>query len=699
MENTIKRVRQVIRLSVILFLGVYGYLHRADLKNGSFGGKDTLKIAAIVVLLGVSAILVFWPDHRKEKGTLKKAPSLTSLLYMLACPFWGYLCAELVTTEPQEGAGLIDSIIGPSILTPKYFWLNILCITILTLFLIAITGSFKVGPMLGAMTITLFAIVNFYVYTFRGAAITACDFFSAGTAMDVAGRYKVELNYRVYLAICMCVFWWMVAYRIKRHIHTLPKHLVGYLGLFGVSMAAFLLCVNLFVTSNYLDDTGIHISYFNTMNKSYRNRGTAVIITRSIREAVPWPPEDYSAELAEEIAKPYVEQADGKAQGEGAGASEKTAVKVSKENPNIIIILDEAFDDMQRVGDFETSAGDYIPFIHTLEKDFPTGTTYVSGYGGRTSNTEFELLTGMSMAFLPQDSYPFQLYLNTEVPSLATILRQRGYVGIGAFHPHKAKNYRRNIVYPLLGFEGYYRENCPVKLKNIRGLASDASDFANIKKIYENAREESDAPFFFYTMTIQNHSDYTYEKFESTTHTVGLEKEYPTVDQYMSLCTISSEAFGDLVHYFEETGEPTIFMFMGDHQPRLPSKFYNEITEGRKYLNDYAKTYYKYNVQCYFWANFDLKEDAVDLTQTSMNYMALNMMKMIGAELTPFQEFLSDLQTKIPAINGYAYLGADGKTYQFTDKKSPYYEDLHNYLVLCYNDLLDSENRVEGFFD
>ncbi len=55
-------------------------------------------------------------------------------------------------------------------------------------------------------------------------------------------------------------------------------------------------------------------------------------------------------------------------------------------------------------------------------------------FGGMTANIEFEALTGFSNAFLPAGSIPYQQYVRTPTPSLATFLKSEGYEA-RAIHP------------------------------------------------------------------------------------------------------------------------------------------------------------------------------------------------------------------------------------------------------------------------
>ena len=80
---------------------------------------------------------------------------------------------------------------------------------------------------------------------------------------------------------------------------------------------------------------------------------------------------------------------------------------------------------------------DYMPFIHSLQQgaeNTQTGYLNVSVKGGNTANTEFEFLTGDTMAFLPAGSIPYQQYITKDTPSMASYLKSLGYETY-AMHP------------------------------------------------------------------------------------------------------------------------------------------------------------------------------------------------------------------------------------------------------------------------
>ena len=125
-------------------------------------------------------------------------------------------------------------------------------------------------------------------------------------------------------------------------------------------------------------------------------------------------PANYSESAVEEILKPYTEE------------DQNTA---PERRPNIIVIMNEAFSDPAVLGSFETNE-DYMPYVHSILNGAVENT--ISGYlnvsvlGGNTANTEFEFLTGNTMAFLPQGSVAYQQYLKRQMPSLASPSKRSG---------------------------------------------------------------------------------------------------------------------------------------------------------------------------------------------------------------------------------------------------------------------------------
>ena len=97
--------------------------------------------------------------------------------------------------------------------------------------------------------------------------------------------------------------------------------------------------------------------------------------------------------------------------------------------PNIIMIMNESFADLGTLGEFETNE-DYMPYVRSLldgAENTVSGSLMVSTLGGGTATTEFEVLSGSSMVFLPVGGAPYQMFVRMQTPGLVSGLRAQGY--------------------------------------------------------------------------------------------------------------------------------------------------------------------------------------------------------------------------------------------------------------------------------
>ena len=172
------------------------------------------------------------------------------------------------------------------------------------------------------------------------------------------------------------------------------------------------------------DAVGFYEYHF-TPNSFYQLNGFAVSFISNMQYLDVSKPADYSVKKVEEIMEPYAEEGEKKEVG-GADLV----------YPNIIVVMNEAFSDPAVLGDFETNV-DYMPYIRSMTENTVKGNLMVSVKGGNTANTEYEFLTGNSMAFLPAGSIPYQQYIRGEMPSVASQLGNVGYETF-AIHPYRA---------------------------------------------------------------------------------------------------------------------------------------------------------------------------------------------------------------------------------------------------------------------
>ena len=355
--------------------------------------------------------------------------------------------------------------------------------------------------------------------------------------------------------------------------------------------------------------------------------------------------------------------------------------------PNIIVVMNESFSDLKVLGDFTTNE-DYMPYLHSLQngaENTVTGYLNVSVCGGNTANTEFEFLTGNSMAFLPQGSIPYQQYITKELPALPAYLASLGYETVAA-HPYYADGWDRDTVYPMLGFSESIFKDQFWGAGYVRKYVSDNSCVDKIIELYE--QKETGKPLFIFNVTMQNHGGYsdTYDNFTPDITVDGVQNE--ALSQYLSLIKLSDQALEKLISYFKEADEKTIVVFFGDHQPNdtvaAPILNLNGMTT--KTLTE-EQLKLRYEVPYVIWANYDIAEETGK--DTSANYLAADVLQYAGISENAYGNYLLELQQNYPVVSAMRVLTKDGVDTNASSSK----DELREYQSLQYYQLFDWEKE------
>lgn len=167
-------------------------------------------------------------------------------------------------------------------------------------------------------------------------------------------------------------------------------------------------------------------------------------------------------------------------------------------SPNIVVVMNESFSDLTTyLEGYETST-DPMPYVRSLMKhgDVVSGTCAVSSdMGTGTANSEFEFLTGNSMAYFKGNT-PYVQFIDAETPSLASLLAGRGYSTM-AMHAYERAGYNRVKVYDRLGFETYQGiEDFDVDLDYARGYPTDEANYRQLISYFETVDEPTVVLFF-----------------------------------------------------------------------------------------------------------------------------------------------------------------------------------------------------------
>lgn len=578
------------------------------------------------------------------------------------------------------------------------FFANYMLVLILYFFFFAITGSIKVPILAVNPLLYLLALINSYVYDFRGTPFIPMDILGIKTAAGVASTYKFSVPATVLLASFIFIWIMLVGIKIKTPRYETVIKIIARA--FSGAFFAFLMIV--FYCTSFFASLGVAPDFWNQA-RGYHNYGFAFMFFCNTKYMFMSEPSGYNADKVPE----YVDK-----------LTEKNEDKVASENaPNIICIMNESLSDLQVLGEFGTNE-DYMPFMRSLTENTIKGNLYVPVIGAGTSNTEFEFITGHTTAFLPSGSNAYMLYVKNHIASLVSTLEDQGYSSL-ALHPYFAAGWNRTNVYNNLGFDSFlsiesllnsemmslYASNSgkadylesmaeqyyPGENLLLRQYVSDSYNYRTLIESYEN--RDTSKPFFAFNVTMQNHGGYSTSctNFNESIFVTSSEKTYNKTNKYLSLVKYSDTAFEELISYFKNVDEPTVICMFGDHQPSVENEFIAEALGVEDLLGLTIEQEQARHVTPFIiWANFDIEEQEIE--RLSSNYLSSLVLKAAGVELTDYNKYLLKLSELLPVIDTTGYIDRDGVYYRWSDH-TQYDQILSEYEQIQYNNIFETTKK------
>lgn len=680
------------------------------------------------------------PNNHDKKARTAEASAGTILykavsgLILLAIPFACFFALEYFTHDPWLMAGMSQL-------------MNYLILLAAGLAVFALTGHSVWAVILLILFCGLTGAANFFVMRFRGNPILPWDFRSLGTAMVVADNYKFTINERFVtsMAILAAALILGLIFRLhfQKKLFSLKNFSFRRLILLVLSIAAAGGLSKAMMTPAVTDQLLTHVNLFSQW-ASYRDNGFVVTFLQNMQYMIIEKPDGYNKENLDREVQEFIDTyggfdtgSSGQASFAQASASSGQASASSSDeslgmahdsavNPHIIVLMNESFSDLSVLHEFE-STQDCMPFIHSLQEtdagNLITGNLFVSVLGGNTANTEFEFLSGNSMAFLPPGSVVYQQYIGDETDSLAWQLRSCGYDAAG-LHPYGGNGWNRDKVYPLLGFDHSYFKERFANATILRKYISDASAYDKIAELLKShmgtgqsgSAFEAKDPQFYFEVTMQNHGGYS-----DIYDNCPIEVEVPAVtssskkalENYLTLMKYSDSAFEELVSRYEDSEEPVMIITFGDHQPNdYVAENIAVMTGNQKDDRSQTEMQNRYIVPYVIWANFNLDKEAgqfvsladdtvisdnpeargnVTANSLSVNYLGASIMAMTGQELTNYQQFLMILRHYLPVVSASGVIDADGNHMTVEEARKAYPEMMNLYQKLQYRAMFDKD--------
>ncbi|MCC2256031.1 LTA synthase family protein [Ruminococcus sp. CLA-AA-H200] len=425
-------------------------------------------------------------------------------------------------------------------------------------------------------------VCNGYLLTKRVTPFNAQDLKVLSDALELTGNYFTTAELVMIIIGVVAVAFWVVSMWRRGGQFTGKMHRVIALGGVAVSFGA---C---FWLTDVAIDRRVISNYFGNIAFAYEDYGFPYCFSASLFNTGINEPSGYSQETMDEISN------DGEITLTETGRSEE-------ELPNIMFVQLESFFDPTEV-EWLRFSEDPIPNLRQLFSEYSTGYFKVPSVGAGTANTEFEVLTGMSMRFFGPGEYPYKTYAKFyQMESAASALKALGY-GAEALHNNGGNFYSRAQVFNKMGFDHYTsKEFMNILQTTPQGWATDDILVPNIMESMDTTEGQD----FVFTVSVEGHGEYPTEKVledpEIVVSGVEDEGERNAWEYYVNLVHEMDKFVGDLIEAVESRNEPTVLVFYGDHLPTMDLEAKD------------LKSKYLYNTNYVIWDNIGLEKQDENL--------------------------------------------------------------------------------------
>ena len=144
-------------------------------------------------------------------------------------------------------------------------------------------------------------------------------------------------------------------------------------------------------------------TFFGNLAYAYRDYGVPYCFINTWLNTGINKPKDYNEENVKKIF--------GKSLYNEDGTMKLVNQDVDEEYPNVLFLQLESFIDPELVHNIKLSK-DAMPYYRKLMKEYSSGKLIVPACGAGTANTEFEVMTGLSVKFFGPGEYPYKAILD-----------------------------------------------------------------------------------------------------------------------------------------------------------------------------------------------------------------------------------------------------------------------------------------------
>ncbi len=466
-------------------------------------------------------------------------------------------------------------------------------------------------------------IVNMVLLYCRVTPFNASDFRLIDSAISTAGKYFNGFTFTLMALGIIAVIVVLVVLFIKSPKVQYKINYVANLIVISIICVITACVINISIDTNFLS------LRFSNLTDSYLEYGFVYCFGNSLVNTGVKKPSDYSEEKIDEIIKDM---------GKEDNADEKEKI-----TPNVIFLQLESFFDISKVNYLKLSENP-IPTFTKLKKNFTSGYLNVYNVGYGTSNTEFEIITGMNLDDFGPGEFPYKTILQkTTCESICYDLKKNGY-STHAIHDNEGTFYSRNTVFANLGFDTFtsieYMNNIEF---TPMGWAKDKCLTSEIV----NTMKSTPSQDYIYTISVQGHGSYpTTQPDEEPRITVsGIEDEgrKNAFEYYVNEINEMDQFVAELIAQLEKYDEDVVLVMYGDHLPGLGFSD-DDLTNGSVYQTEYV-----------MWNNFGLKKNDEDVQTFQLASKVMEELGISTGVINNFHQKYKNDEEYLTALQNLEY--------------------------------------------
>lgn len=482
-----------------------------------------------------------------------------------------------------------------------------------------------------------------------------------GDALEIAsyGNLKIEkiIMLQLIITIILLIVQWLII-QLSKYKENTRKIARGIMAVIAVALSCWACCFN------WTDRVGFDENSYR-VEDNYYIYGATVEFYRNMHKLVQKPQLDiYSEDKLKQI------------ENEMNNLSESN--EEDRENPNIIVIMAESFTDITQEEGIAFSK-DPLPTYRSLIQEYAHGNIVSSIYGGETSMSEFEFLTGSSTNFMYGEKYPYAQTIKGNTESIVRVLKEQGYYTT-SIHANEGKFYNRDKAYKYLGFDNsVFIDDMEDLEEHYEDCVQDIDTAEEVVKQYENMT--SDKKFIF-AITMESHMPYAADKYENKEITVETDlvegEELINLEAYVQGLYNFDKSINYLINYFENKEEEVILVFYGDHKPAFKTIF----------ADKYEQSIGRYETPYVIWSNYEAEFESPELI--SIAGLSMEILNKANINLPWYYDYISYFYEQYPVCTKRFLIDKYGEQLDVNTRN----EIIDNYNIIQY-DLLYKKKVIK----